>query len=107
TKSTTEDPTANAIVPGQAGTVSGSTASVDVPARSITTIQIDGVAGVAEDAAPVQDGQTYQIMGAQSGKALTTDDAEGPTIESAATTAGAVEQQLWTVPRADSGDRGD
>ncbi|RSX54336.1 carbohydrate-binding protein [Bifidobacterium goeldii] len=45
------------------------TATVTVPARSIASIQLTGVSGVAEDAG-VQSGHTYQIVGQQSGKAM-------------------------------------
>ena len=44
------------------------TATVTVPARSIASIQLTGVTGYAKDAA-VETGDTYQLVGKQSGKA--------------------------------------
>ena len=44
----------------------GKTATVTVPARSIASIQLKGVTGIAEDVG-VQSGHTYQLVGVQSG----------------------------------------
>ncbi|MBL1066944.1 glycoside hydrolase [Streptomyces sp. 7-21] len=54
--------------------VTGGSATVTVPAESVTTFLIDGVAGVAPDAAAFQPGQEYQLTGVQSGRALAADD---------------------------------
>ncbi|MET9543939.1 glycoside hydrolase [Streptomyces sp. NPDC006627] len=47
-------------------------ATFTVPAESVTSFVVDGVSGVAKDAALPQQGHTYQLTGVQSGKDLTT-----------------------------------
>lgn len=58
----------------QAGSVvidkEAKTATVTIPARSIASIQLTGVTGVADDAAAVTENASYQLIGKQSGKAL-------------------------------------
>jgi galactan exo-1,6-beta-galactobiohydrolase (non-reducing end) len=46
------------------------TATLTVPAHSIASLQLRGVTGVADDAAAVKDGESYQIIGKHSAKAL-------------------------------------
>ena len=48
----------------------GRSATVTVPAKSVTTLLVDGGRGIAEDAALVQPGHVYRLQGAQSGKSL-------------------------------------
>lgn len=73
------------------------TATVTVPARSIASIQLKGVSGVAKDAG-VQSGHAYQLIGKQSGKAVA-QVAVGDSalsLADAATTADAAKQQTFT-----------
>ncbi len=72
------------------------TATLTVPAKSVTTFLVSGVSGVAATAPAVKDGETYQLVGTQSGKALTAQNA-AVTIDSAATTADAATKQAWTA----------
>ncbi|MEU8234293.1 glycoside hydrolase [Actinoplanes sp. NPDC048967] len=74
-------------------------ASVQVPAESVTTLLVRGVSGVASDAALVQDGHVYRLPGVQSGRSLTpggtgavirTDDPRSP-------------EQLWRLTRLSPG----
>lgn len=73
------------------------TATVTVPARSIASIQLKGVSGVAKDAR-VQSGHAYQLVGKQSGKALANVAAgdSALSLADAATTADAAKQQTFT-----------
>lgn len=73
------------------------TATVTVPARSIASIQLKGVSGVAKDAG-VQSGHAYQLVGKQSGKVLANVAAGGSALSlaDAATTADAAKQQTFT-----------
>ncbi|WP_139122931.1 Ig-like domain-containing protein [Cellulosimicrobium cellulans] len=48
----------------------GPSATLTVPAESVTTFVVDGVSGVADDAALVQDGHVYRIDGAQADRSL-------------------------------------
>ncbi|QOC27273.1 RICIN domain-containing protein [Microbacterium hominis] len=72
------------------------TATLTVPAKSVTTFVVSGVSGVAAAAPAVKDGATYQLLGTQSGKALTVQNA-ALTIRSSATTADAATAQTWTA----------
>ncbi|WP_075765552.1 RICIN domain-containing protein [Actinoalloteichus fjordicus] len=47
------------------------TATVEVPARSVATLAVSGVSGVAEDAATIRDGRDYRLTGVGSGRSLT------------------------------------
>lgn len=47
------------------------TATVTVPAKSITSIELTGISGVADKAVAVDNGGVYQIIGKQSGLAVT------------------------------------
>jgi len=91
-------PEKNALVEGTPVAVApGATSvTVEVPARSVTTFVVDGVSGAAEDALPVQDGETFQLVGVGSGRALTA-GATGASITDLATTTSAVGTQLWTA----------
>lgn len=105
TESPAGDPTANALVQKAALPVDAAakTARVTVPAKSVTTLVVRGVHGVAETAVPLQDGHTYQLRGVQSGKNLTGSAAGTATITSAATTASAASTQAWTVRKLTTG----
>ncbi len=109
TQSPADDVTANALVEGQPVAVDAATASavLTVPAKSVTTLLIEGVGGVAEDAAPIEDGERYQVVGVQSGKALTaapaTGTAPGATITTLGTDAATAGPQTWTIERLTSG----
>ncbi|PSL55880.1 O-glycosyl hydrolase [Saccharothrix carnea] len=60
-----------ALVRGKAIRLAGSrSATFTVPAKSVTTFVVDGVSGVAADAALVRPGHVYSLTGVQSGKAL-------------------------------------
>ncbi len=71
------------------------TATITVPARSVTTFVIDGVSGVADTAAAFRNGQSVQLIGVQSGLAL--DGGSSLAIRQPATTADAAKAQTWTV----------
>ena len=77
--------------------VTDAAASYTVPAGSVTTFVVDGVSGVARDAAAFQPGHEYRLGGVQSGKALTvSDDGAGVVIRTADASR---EDQLWRVER--------
>jgi len=109
TESPADDVTKNALVTGEAITIDASTktAVVTVPAKSVTTFVIDGVSGVADTAAPLADGHTYRVVGAQSGKALTAKATTGSNpaaaITTLATSTDTVGAQLWTAERVTAG----
>ncbi|TDC23333.1 ricin-type beta-trefoil lectin domain protein [Streptomyces sp. 8K308] len=72
-------------------------ASYTVPADSVTTFVVDGVSGVAGDAAAFQPGHEYRLGGVQSGRALTvSDDGTGVVIRTADESR---QDQLWRVER--------
>ncbi|MFE7271459.1 glycoside hydrolase [Streptomyces sp. NPDC057623] len=84
-----------ALVRGTPVRVTERSATLSVPAKSVTTFLVDGVGGVARDAALVQPGHVYRLQGAQSGKSLApSDDGSGAVIR---TTDTADAQQLWSV----------
>lgn len=105
TESPASDPTANALVQQAAIPVdpAAKAARVTVPAKSVTTLVVRGVRGVAETAVPLQDGRAYQVRGVQSGKNLTGSAAGGATITASATTAAAASNQAWTVRKLTTG----
>lgn len=72
------------------------TATVTVPARSIASITLTGVSGVAEDAA-LHEGEVYQLVGQQSGKALQVADDGSLSIENVATDRKAASQQSMVL----------
>lgn len=77
--------------------VTNRSATLAVPAKSVTTFLVQGVSGVAKDAALVQPGHVYRLQGAQSGKSLTP-SADGGGVVIRTTDAGNAEQ-LWSVGR--------
>ena len=97
TQSTADQPTVNALKEGAKVAVDAAsrTATVTVPAKSVTTFVIDGVSGVSQDAAAFRDGESVQLTGLQSGLAL--DASSGLAIRATATTADAARAQTWTV----------
>ncbi|GHC98954.1 glycoside hydrolase [Zhihengliuella salsuginis] len=108
TESPAENPTSNALVAGEPVAVDSATrtATLTLPAKSVTTLQVTGASGVAADAAPVQDGASYQLFGEASGKALTAageDAAAATTIEPAALTPEGAAAQSWTAVRLTEG----
>lgn len=108
TESPAEDPTANALVTGAPVAVDAvtGTATLTLPAKSVSTLQVAGVSGVAADAAPVIDGARYQLIGEASDKALTAgpDGADAATtIEPAARTRDEAPEQTWTAVRLSDG----
>ncbi|MCU1536803.1 MAG: hypothetical protein JWP82_1154 [Humibacillus sp.] len=80
--------------------VDGSSATVRVPAQSVTTLVVSDVRGVAADAPTFQDGHTYRFVGVQSGRSLDAEQA-GLAIRTTDATTG---DQLWTVTKVTSGD---
>lgn len=101
-------PTSNALVAGTPVAIDreARTATVIIPAKSVTTFVIDGVSGVAADAPALRDGHRYQLVGAQSGKALTPGTSGAATaIRNLATDAAAAAPQTWTVHEVAAGDR--
>jgi len=93
------DDTSTALVAGTPVTVDrdARTATLTVPARSVTTFEVSGVSGVAPTAAPLHDGGTVQVVGVQSSKALTLSTESTTTITSPATTSAALPRQLWVA----------
>ena len=101
-------PTANALVEGTPVAIdrAARTATLTVPAKSVTTFVIDGVSGVAADAPALRDGHRYQLVGTQSGKAFTAGTSgAATTIRNLATSATAAAPQAWTVHEVGAGDR--
>ncbi|MGN9762032.1 glycoside hydrolase [Streptomyces sp. SD31] len=87
--------TDGALVRGTPVPVTDRSATLAVPAKSVTTFLVGGVGGVARDAALVQPGHVYRLQGTQSGKSLApSDDGSGVVIR--ATDADSAEQ-LWSV----------
>lgn len=97
TQSTLENPTVNALKQGAAVAVNPATktATLTVPARSVTTFVIDGVSGAADTATTFRNGQSIQLTGVQSGLVL--DGGSSLAIRPSATTASAAKTQTWTV----------
>ncbi|MFC9919704.1 glycoside hydrolase [Agromyces binzhouensis] len=101
------EPTATALVAGDAVAVdpeSGS-ATITVPAKSITTFVVDGVSGVADDTPALRDGRGYQLVGTQSAKALTAGSTPATTITTLATDSSLAVRQAWTVHEVEPGER--
>ncbi|MFI1359335.1 glycoside hydrolase [Streptomyces sp. NPDC020898] len=93
--------TDGALVKGAPVRVTDRTATLTVPAQSVTTFLVEGVSGVAKDAALVQSGHVYRFQGAQSGKSLApSDDGSGIVIRT--TDAGSA-QQLWSAEQLTDG----
>nr|WP_284329386.1 RICIN domain-containing protein [Demequina litorisediminis] len=98
TESPASDTTANALVSGAAVAVDPSTgsATLTVPAKSVTTFVVNGVSGVAAEAPAFRDGDSVQLQGIQSGKPLTV-DGDAVVIDSVDTSTAGVAAQSWTV----------
>ncbi|MFS0795139.1 glycoside hydrolase [Microbacterium sp. 1P10AE] len=98
TQSTADQPSVNALKEGTKVAVNpvSRTATLTVPAKSVTTFVIDGVSGVSEDAAAFRDGDTVQLTGLQSGLALDGSGAS-PVLQRTAATTDAIRPQTWTV----------
>jgi O-glycosyl hydrolase len=89
--------TDGALVRGTPVRVTDRSATLVVPAKSVTTFLVEGVNGVARDAALVQPGHVYRLQGAQSGKSLApSDDGTGVVIRK---TDADSEAQLWSVKK--------
>jgi hypothetical protein len=92
---------AGALAEGAPVAVHSGSATVTVPAKSVTTFQIAGAAGVADDAALVQDGHVYRLGGVQSGKSIApSEDGTGIVLR---TEDGTAAEQLWAVERLTGG----
>ncbi|MFF3334015.1 glycoside hydrolase [Streptomyces sp. NPDC002888] len=84
-----------ALVRGTPVRVTDRSATLTVPAKSVTTFLVDGVSGVAKNAALVEPGHVYRLQGAQSGKSLApSEDGSGVVIRTS--DAGSA-RQLWSV----------
>ncbi len=94
TQSPSGDPTANALVSGTAVAVDAGTrsATLTVPAKSVTTFVVNGASGIAADAPAVQDGQSYSFVGVQSGRAVSASDGSPKTVLSDSVAGG---NQVW------------
>ncbi|MBZ3902025.1 glycoside hydrolase [Streptomyces griseiscabiei] len=90
-----------ALVKGAPVPVTDRSATLDVPAKSVTTFLVDGVRGADKDAALVQPGHVYRLQGAQSGKAFApSQDGTGVVLR---TTDAASARQLWSIEQLTSG----
>jgi len=98
TQSPDSDVTANALVAGTTVPVdlAKKSATLTVPAKSVTTFVVKGVSGVAAAAPRLEDGKSYQLVGVQSGKALS-GEASGAVLRTSATTASTAPAQKWTA----------
>ncbi|AMW14875.1 hypothetical protein A4E84_38710 [Streptomyces qaidamensis] len=91
-----------ALVRGTSVKVKNDAATVTVPAKSVTTLLVDGVSGTAADAGLVQPGHVYRLQGTQSGKSLApSPDGDGVVVRTADP---AAESQLWRVKRLTRGE---
>ncbi|KOX03294.1 F5/8 type C domain protein [Streptomyces sp. NRRL B-1140] len=90
-----------ALVRGRPVQAEDASATVTVPAKSVTTLLVDGVSGTAKDAALVQPGHVYRLQGTQSGKSLAP-SAEGDGVV-VRTADPAATSQLWSVKRLTGG----
>ncbi|MFJ4027854.1 discoidin domain-containing protein [Paenarthrobacter sp. NPDC089989] len=97
TKSPLDDIEKNALVKGAPVAVDAAakSATVEVPAASVVTFVVDGVSGVSQDAAPVEDGHRYHLSGEASGKYLTAGTG-GASIQDLGSDAAGVAPQIWT-----------
>ncbi|MGW6929196.1 glycoside hydrolase [Lentzea sp. NPDC054927] len=84
---------AGALVRGKPVRVTGKSATLAVPAKSVTTFLVDGVAGVSGDAALVQPGHVYRI--AAGGKSVQPSDDWSKAVLGTSDTSSA--RQLWSV----------
>jgi len=83
-----------AVTPGTDDGTTGPSATLVVPAESVTTFVVDGVSGVADDAALVQDGHVYRLDGVQSDRSLAP-SASGDTV--VIRTDAPVAEQAWEL----------
>ncbi|MGC9539031.1 RICIN domain-containing protein [Streptomyces sp. UG1] len=91
-----------ALVQGEPVRVRGRSATLTVPAESVTTFRVSGIGGTARDAALVQPGHTYRLQGVESGKSLApNDDGTGLVIRATDT---AAEAQSWSVRKLSHGN---
>ncbi|WP_082483869.1 MULTISPECIES: discoidin domain-containing protein [unclassified Arthrobacter] len=106
TKSPLEDIERNALVKGAPVAVDAAakSATLEVPAASVVTFVVDGVSGVAADAAPVQDGHSYHLTGDASGKDLTARADGSAAIQDPGSSMAAVVPQVWTFNAVRSDD---
>lgn len=90
----------NALVDGE-GVVVGENgkATLQVPAKSVTTFEVEGVSGVSEDAPQFVDGDTYQLTGVGSGLPLSAKSDGG--VEINKLSADTAARQTWTVTSVD------
>jgi len=89
------------LVEGEPVPVHDRSATLVVPAKSVTTFVVEGVAGVAEDAPLVQPGHPYRLRGVQSGRSLApSDDGRGVVIRTDDPTDTA---QLWWIRKLTDG----
>ncbi|WP_052412339.1 RICIN domain-containing protein [Streptomyces mutabilis] len=90
-----------ALVEGDPVRVSSRSATLTVPAESVTTFRVAGVGGTAREAALIQPGHVYRLQGVQSGKSLAPDDDRtGLVIR----TSGTTDTQLWSVRKLTHGN---
>lgn len=91
-----------ALVQGSAVRVTDRSATLTVPAKSVTSFLVKGVSGVAKDAALVQPQHVYRLQGTQSGKSLApSTDGTGVVIR---TNDASSAQQLWSVRKLTRGN---
>jgi hypothetical protein len=91
-----------ALVRGTPVKAEDGSATVTVPAKSVTTLLVDGVSGTAKDAALVRPGHVYRLQGTQSAKSLAP-SAEGNGVV-VRTADPAAKSQLWSVKQLTRGD---
>ncbi|WP_222851720.1 glycoside hydrolase [Phytoactinopolyspora mesophila] len=89
------------LVEAEPVAVSDNSATLVVPAKSVTTFVVDGVSGVADDAALIQPEHVYRLQGVQSGRSLAP-DASGTGVVIRTDDAGSAEQ-LWSVEKVTDG----
>nr|WP_308113597.1 discoidin domain-containing protein [Arthrobacter sp. ISL-30] len=106
TKSPVDDIERNALVKGAPVAVdrTAKRATLQVPPASVVTFLVDGVSGVAEEAAPVVDGHSYHLTGEASGKYLTARADASAGIEELGANAAVVASQLWTFNAVNTDD---
>ncbi|MEO6087883.1 MAG: glycoside hydrolase [Umezawaea sp.] len=93
---------AGALVRGTPVRVADGSAQLVVPGKSVTTFIVNGVTGVAADAALVQPNHVYRLRGEQSGKSLApAEDGTGVVIRATDTSSAA---QLWSVRKLGHGN---
>ncbi|MCH7232706.1 RICIN domain-containing protein [Glycomyces sp. L485] len=91
-----------ALVEGESVAVDGTSATLTVPGRSVTTFLIEGVSGAAEDAAMFQPDHVYRFSGFASGKSIAP-NADATGIVQRSEDVSSLEQ-LWYVDQVTEGD---